>query len=86
MKDHHSRDQCRVGMTRTVEYYEPFYERLMSEDHVHLTVNYELQVPFIRGIRIAAESAAINETLAKFGITTLLIEDSIAPFTRTKPV
>jgi hypothetical protein len=76
MKDRHSRDQYRVGMMRTAEYYEPFYERLMSEDHVHLTVNHELQVPFIRGIRMATESAAINETLAKFGITTLLIEDS----------
>ena len=76
MKDHHCRDQYRVGMIRTAEYYEPFYEQLMSEDHVHLTVNHELQVPFIRGIRMAAESATINETLAQFGITTLLIENS----------
>ena len=40
MKDHHSRDQYRVGMTRTAEYYEPFYVQLMSEDHVH---NYDCQ-------------------------------------------
>ena len=63
-------------MIRTAEYYEPFYEQLMSEDHVHLTVNHELQVPFIRGIRMATESATINETLAQFGITMLLIENS----------
>ena len=62
MKDHHCRDQYRIGMIRMAEYYEPFYEQLMSEDHVHLTVNHELQVPFIRGIRMAAESATINET------------------------
>ena len=76
MKDRHSRDQYRVGMTRTAEYYEPFYVQLMSEDHVHLTVNHELQVPFIRGMRVAAASTTINETLARFGITTLLIENS----------
>ena len=76
MKDHHCRDKYRVGMIRTAEYYEPFYEQLMSEDHVHLTVNHELQVPFIRGIRMAAESATINETLAQFGITMLLTENS----------
>ena len=76
MKDHHCRDQYRVGMIRTAEYYEPFYEQSMSKDHVHLTVNHELQVPFIRGIRMAAESATINKTLAQFGITTLLIESS----------
>ena len=76
MRDHHSRNQYRVGMIRTTEYYEPFYKQLMSEDHVHLTVNHELQVPFIRGIRMAAESVTINSTLAQFGITTLLIENS----------
>ena len=76
MKDRHSRHQYRVGMVRTVEYYEPFYKQLMSKDHIHLTVSHELQVPFIRGIRMATESVTINETLAKFGITMLLIEDS----------
>ena len=76
MKDHHCRDQYRIGMIRMAEYYEPFYKQLMSEDYIHLTVNHELQVPFIRGIRMAAESATINETLAQFGITTLLIENS----------
>ena len=76
MKDRHSRDQYRAGMTRTAEYYEPFYVQLMSKDHVHMTVNHELQVPFIRGMRMAAVSIAINETLARFGITTLLIENS----------
>ena len=76
MKDLHGRDQYRVGMSRTVEYYEPFYEQLMGEDRVHLTVNHELQVPFIRGIRMAAESVALNGTLAQFGITTLLIQNS----------
>ena len=77
MKDHHNRNQYRVGMIRTTEYYEPFYEQLMGEDHVHLTINHELQVPFIRGIRMAAESTIINRTLAQFGITTLLIENSM---------
>ena len=48
----------------------------MSEDHIHLTVNHELQVPFIRGMRVAAVSMTINKTLARFGITTLLIENS----------
>ena len=76
MKDRHSRDQYRIGMIRTAEYYEPFYERLLSEDHIHLTVNHKLQVPFIRGIRMAAESTIINGTLAQFGITTLLIGNS----------
>ena len=76
MKDFHSRDQYKMGMSRTAEYYEPFYEQLMGEDRVHLTVNHELQVPFIRGIRMAAESVALNGTLAQFGITTLLIQNS----------
>ena len=66
MKDHHSRDQYRVGISRTAEFYKPFYVQLMSdhEDHVHMTVNHELQVPFIRGMRVAAVSTTINETLA----------------------
>lgn len=74
MQTHHSKDQYRVGIPRTVEYYEPFYKQLLSEDHIHMTVNHELQVPFIRGIRMAATSANINKTLAQFGITKLLID------------
>ena len=76
MQEQHSREQYKVGMTRTAEYYEPFYTQLMSRDHVHLTVNHELQVPFFRGMKMAATSPNINETLAQFGITTLLIDDS----------
>ena len=74
MQTYHSKAQYRVGIPRTVEYYEPFYKQLLSEDHIHMTVNHDLQVPFIRGIRMAATSPNINETLAQFGIIKLLIE------------
>lgn len=76
MKTHHSKEQYRLGIPRTVEYYEPFYKQLLSDDHIHLTVNHKLQVPFIRGIRMAATSQTINKTLAQFGITTLLTNNS----------
>ena len=76
MKESRSRDQYGTGTVRTAQYYEPFYKQLLSKDHLHLTVNHELQVPFIRGIRMATMSATMNEALARFGITMLLIEDS----------
>ena len=76
MRKHHDDDQYRLGMARTVEYYEPFYAKLMSEEDVHLTVNHELQVPFIRGIKVASTSPLINRTLAEFGITALLTDNS----------
>ena len=76
MRKHYDDDQYRLGMARTVEYYEPFYAKLMSEENVHLTVNHELQVPFIRGIKMASTSPLIKETLAEFGITALLTDNS----------
>ena len=75
MTKYHSNDQYRRVQTRTVEYYEPFYAMLLSENHHHLTVNHELQVPFIRGIRMAMTSSIINETLVQFGITTQLTDN-----------
>ena len=76
MRKHHDDDQYRLGMARTVEYYEPFYTKLMSEEDVHLTVNHELQVSFIRGIKMASTSPLVNGTLAEFEITALLTDNS----------
>ena len=75
MRAYHSKKQYKPGV-RTVEFYGPFYKQLLSHDHIHMTVNHELQVPFIRGMRMAAASPGMNDTLAMFGITSLLTDDS----------
>ena len=59
-----------------------FYAKLMSlivsefEDDVHLTVNHKLKVLITGTAKMASMSPLIYKTLAEFGITALLTDNS----------
>ena len=59
----------------TAKEFELLYNLLGRESHTHVTVNHELQVPFLRGMfKTIRTNTGMNTVLKKIGFTTLITD------------
>ena len=80
MHEYHDAELQRIKVMDTTGEFEPFYNLLASENHTHVTVNYELQVPFMRGMTKAIRSkTGMRVALEESGFTSLITDKKRIP-------
>ena len=75
MHEFHDKEISKIKIMDTAQKFEPLYNLLAGENRTHVTVNYELMVPFLRGMSHALRAnSGIREALKESGFPTLLLD------------
>ena len=75
MHEFHETELSRIKKMDTGKEFEQLYSLLSSENCTHVTVNYELQVPFLRGmIKAIKTNHGMRAALEKTGLVSLLTD------------
>ena len=75
MHEYHEPELERVKVMDTAKEFKLLYKLLADKSHTHVTVNHELQVPFLRGIfKAIRTNTGVNTALKKIGFTALVMD------------
>ena len=75
MHEYSDKDINRIKVMDSAQEFELFYKLLASENHTHVTVNHELQVPFLRGMVKAIKTMpGMHKALQEIGFVALLTD------------
>ena len=75
MHEYHEPELEKIKVMDTAKEFEPLYELLASKSRTHVTVNHELQVPFLRGMSKAIRTnAGLRTALKQIGFADLIAD------------
>ena len=75
MHEYHDAELWNIKVMDTAKEFEPLYNILVGENHTHVTVNYELQVPFLRGMTKAIRTnPGMRKELQECGFAALITD------------
>ena len=75
MHEYHEPELRKIKTMDTAKEFELLYKLLASESRAHVTVNHELQVPFLRGMFKAIRiNTGMNAALKKIGFSALITD------------
>ena len=74
MYENHNVEFNKIKMMKTAQQFESFYKLLAGESHTHVTVTYELPVPFLRGMSMAVKNPGMRAAMKRCGFTDVIMD------------